>query len=224
VGRAAMSERPTKSLLILGGTGLVGSDLVQEALAHPLVQRVIAPTRRALAVNDRLLNPLVDFDQLPAEAPWWQADAVLCALGTTRSLAGSRANFYQVDHDYVMQAATFARRAGTPVFVYNSSMGADPHSRSFYLRTKGETEQDLAALGFSALTHVRPSLLDGGIRPDFRPAESVGLWLARRLKPLIPARYQAVRTRDVAAAMLAAALKPATGEQVIDSDEIGRQN
>lgn len=218
-----MSERPMKTLLILGGTGLVGSNLIQEALAHPLVQRVIAPTRRPLVISDRLLNPLVDFDELPPDAPWWQADAVLCALGTTRSQAGSRTNFHRVDHDYVIQAATFAQQAGTPAFVFNSSMGADPRSRSFYLRTKGETEKDLEALGFSSLTHVRPSLLDGGARPDFRPAESIGLWLARRFERLIPARYQAVRTRDVAATMLAAALAPEPGVRVIESNEIERQ-
>jgi hypothetical protein len=45
---------------------------------------VIAPTRRALdLVHPKLHNPLVDCDRLPAQAPWWQADAAICALGTT---------------------------------------------------------------------------------------------------------------------------------------------
>lgn len=219
-----MTERPTKTLLILGGTGLVGSNMIEQALAHPQVQRVVAPTRRPLIISDRLLNPLVNFDELSADASWWQADAVLCALGTTLRQAGSKKRFYRVDHDYVLQAATFARQAGTPVFVLNSSTGADPDSRSFYLRTKGQAEKDLTALDFESLACVRPSLLDGGIRPDFRPLENIGLWLAKALHPVIPARYQAVRTSDVAATMLRLALEPVPGMTVIESDEIERRS
>ncbi|GGC93175.1 NAD(P)H-binding protein [Halopseudomonas salina] len=215
-----MSEQSTKTLLILGGTGLVGSMLIEQALADPQVLRVIAPTRRPLKISDRLLNPLVDFDELPRNATWWRVDAVLCALGTTRSQAGSREKFYRVDHDYVLQAATLAQQAGTPVFVLNSSMGAEPLSRSLYLRTKGQIEKDLETLGFSSLTHVRPSLLAGGVRPEFRLGESIGLWLARLLQPVIPARYQAVQASDVAAVMLAAAVEPRPGTSIVQSDQI----
>lgn len=217
-----MTERSTITLLILGGTGLVGSHLIEQALAHPRVQRVVAPTRRPLIIRDDLLNPLVDFRELSVDVPWWQADAVLCALGSTLSQAGSKEQFYRVDHDFVLQAARFARQAGTPVFVLNSSIGADPDSRSFYLRTKGQTERDLQALDFDSLAYVRPSLLDGGIRPDFRLAESMGLWLLKALRPVIPDRYQAVRTSDVAAAMLRAALDPVPGMTVIESEKIER--
>lgn len=218
-----MTEDSNKTLLILGGTGLVGSSLVEQALAHPQVRRVFAPTRRPLTISDRLLNPLVDFDDLPPGAPWWQADAVLCALGTTLSQAGSREQFYRVDHDYVLQAANYAHQAGTPVFVLNSSLGASPHSRSFYLRTKGKLETDIEGLGFGSVTHVRPSLLEGGVRPEFRLGESIGLWFSRRLQPLIPRRYQAVNTQHVATAMLNAALEPAAGLTIIESDQLPRQ-
>ena len=41
---------------------------LQRALASPRVQQVVAPTRRPLAPHPRLLNPVVDFDALPADA------------------------------------------------------------------------------------------------------------------------------------------------------------
>ena len=72
------------------------------------------------------------------------------------------------------------------------------------------------------MTHVRPSLLDGGVRPQFRLGESMGLWLVKGLRPLVPPRYQAVSTRDVAAAMLEAALQPAPGVNIIESEQIRR--
>lgn len=54
---------------------------------------------------------LVDFEQLPADAVWWAADAVICALGTTMKLACSRAAFRRVDYDYP-QARPAAWHAG----------------------------------------------------------------------------------------------------------------
>src|SRR5690606_2150254 len=123
--------------------GQVGQQLVLRAQADRRIERVIAPSRRPLAAHPKLTNPIVDFAHLPAAADWWRADAALCALGTTRKQAGSAENFHRIDHDYVLDAAALARRAGTGVFVYNSSIGARVDAGSFYLRTKGEIERDL---------------------------------------------------------------------------------
>ena len=42
-----------------------------------------------------------------------------------------------------------------------SSAGADPSSRIFYSRMKGELEDDVVALGFPRTRVLRPGLLDG---------------------------------------------------------------
>jgi uncharacterized protein YbjT (DUF2867 family) len=206
------------TILILGATGMVGQALLQQALAEKRVSRVTAPTRQPLAAHAKLDNPIIDYDKLPPEASWWRADMVLCALGTTMKLAGSQAAFYKVDHDYVLAAAKLARAAGTSCFVLNSSMGAKPGAGSFYLRVKAETEHDLAALGFTSLTVVRPSLLSGGTRPDSRPAESLSIGVANLLGPLVPKRLRPVSVEKVAAAMLQTGLLGAPGMSMIESD------
>ncbi len=209
-----------KTILVLGGSGQVGGQILALALAHPALVRVVAPTRHPIAAAAKLFNPPIDYARLPVEAPWWAADAVLCALGTTRRQAGSADAFRRIDHDYVLAAAQRARAAGTPVFVYNSSLGANAAAASLYLRVKGEIERDLEALGFDSLGIVRPSLLDGGPRPDPRPAERVGVWLARRLAPVIPRRYRAVSTRAVADAMLGFALSARPGTHILESERL----
>ncbi|WP_269532111.1 NAD(P)H-binding protein [Chitinimonas sp. BJYL2] len=209
-----------KRLLILGATGLVGGQLLQQALVDPRIDSVTAPTRRPLPGHPKLRNPVVDYAELPAEADWWNADAVACALGTTLNQAGSQAAFRTVDHHYVLAAATLAHQAGTPAFVLNSSLGASLDAGSFYLRVKGEIERDLAALGFASLTIVRPSLLDGGPRPDSRPAESLALALSRMLGPLVPRSIRPVTTERVAACMLRAVHQPAAGITLIESRDI----
>ncbi len=209
-----------KTILVLGGSGQVGSEVMTLALAHPDVGTVVAPTRRPLEPRAKLVNPQVDYARLPGDAAWWRADAALCALGTTRRQAGSAAAFRTIDHDHVLAAATRARDAGTPVFVYVSSLGADATAASLYLRVKGEIERDLGALGFASLGIVRPSFLDAGPRRDPRPAEKVGIWLARRLAPVIPRRYRAVSPRAVAGAMLDAALAGGPGTRIIESEQL----
>ncbi|MGL6069906.1 NAD(P)H-binding protein [Craterilacuibacter sp.] len=209
-----------QSLLILGATGAVGQQLLAQALAHSDVACVVAPTRRALPAHAKLKNPIVDFEALPADAPWWQADAALCALGTTRKQAGSDAAFYRVDHDYVLAAARHAHAAGTPAFVLNSSLGADAGARGLYLRTKGEAERDVMALGFASLAIVRPSLLDAGPRAQLRTGEEFGLWLDRHLGCLVPQKWRAIRVDKVADSMLATALAATPGVRVIESGEM----
>ena len=209
-----------KTLLIFGATGMVGQQLLTQALAADWVSRIIAPSRRPLARHDKLENPIIDFEALPESAPWWKADAMLCALGTTIKLAGSQQAFRHVDHELVLQTAKLAKSAGTPCFVLNSSMGADSRSGNFYLKVKGDIEADISTLGFESLSLVRPSLLDAGDRPDKRPGEQLGLWFGKRLSAFIPKRYQPVSTRNVAEKMLEAALNARAGVHIIESDKL----
>ena len=207
-------------LMLVGASGLVGQQVLRQALADPAVSRVIAPTRRPLASASGMDNPIIDFEHLPADASWWKVDAVICTLGTTMAQAGSQAVFRRVDHDYPLALAKLARAAGANAFVLNSAVGAAVDSRVFYNRVKGEVENAINGLGYPSVTLVRPSLLDGGPRPDKRPGERVALWFARAFQPLVPARYRVVTTGAVARTLLAAALAQAPGVHVIESERI----
>ena len=208
-----------RTLLLVGSTGLVGQSVLQQALDHPAVGQVVAPTRRPLPAHPRLLNPVVDFEALPGDAPWWAADAVICTLGTTIKKAGSQAAFYRVDHDHPLRVAELARRQGARAFALNSALGADASSRVFYSRTKGELERDLQRLGYPSLTLVRPGLI-GGERAESRPAERLGVVVSEWLRPVLPARYRVVPAQRIAFHLLQAALAELPGLHVIPSDAI----
>jgi uncharacterized protein YbjT (DUF2867 family) len=213
-----------KTLLLFGATGLVGQQVLQLALSDIRIARVIAPTRKALAAHTKLLNPVLDFNHLPTDADWWRADAVICALGTTRKQAGSAAAFRSVDFDLVLEIAKYAKNAGTRVFVLNSSLGANAEASNVYLQVKGDVERVVAALGFESLIIVRPSLLDGGPRPERRFAEELGITLSKAFNLLIPKRYRSVRTRDVARCMFENALQATPGTHVIESEAISHNH
>ena len=208
------------NLLHVGSTGLVGRHLLEQALADARVRSVVAPVRRPLELRHRkLLAPVIHFNALPADAPWWRADAVVCTLGTTMQRAGSRDAFRLVDHDYPLEVARLAHRHGTRVFVLNSALGADPGSAIFYNRVKGELERDLEALGFESLTFVRPGLI-GGERQDVRPGEERAGRLLRALGPIVPRRWRINPAEKIAVRMLQAALEARPGVHVVPSTQL----
>jgi len=209
---------PPLRLLLVGATGAVGREVLGAALADPRFHQVVAPTRRPLPAHPKLLNPVLDFAALPADAPWWQVDAVVCTLGTTIRTAGSQAAFAAVDRDLPIQVGRLARAAGASRYALNSSLGAGPGG-NFYLRTKAQAEAGIRALGYPVYTVVRPSLIEAE-REESRPGERVGLAIARALRPLIPRRYRAVPAARIARALLTGVLRGQPGEDIIESEQL----
>jgi uncharacterized protein YbjT (DUF2867 family) len=209
-----------RTLLIVGATGLVGRAVLRLALVDASIGRVVAPTRGALDVrHEKLVNPVVDFDALLADAPWWGVEAVICTLGTTIKKAGSQEAFRKVDHDYPLAVARLARAAGADAYALVSSLGANAKSRTFYLHTKGETERDLAGVGFASLTVVRPSLI-GGERDERRWGEALGLKLFAALGPLLPRRYRIAPAERIAARLIASVISAQPGVRIVESEAI----
>ncbi|NKL21252.1 NAD-dependent dehydratase [Rhizobium leguminosarum] len=206
-------------LLLVGSTGLVGRHALDLALQDRRVDRVIAPTRRTIREHPKLLSPLVDFDCLPAKAPWWNVDAVVCTLGTTMRSAGSGDAFRKVDYGYPLEVGRLARTHGANTYVLNSAIGADVGSRFFYNRTKGELERDLANLGWQSFTAVRPGLI-GGDRDEYRLAERAALLVVRTLGSAIPRRWRINTAERIAHALLESAINPVPGIHSIEATEL----
>ena len=111
---------PARTVLLAGATGLVGRQVLALLLDDPRVKRVVAPTRRPLPPHRKLLDVQLDYEQLPEDAFWWAVDAVVCTLGTTMAIAGSREAFRRVDYDYPMRVAELARRHGAGAYALMS--------------------------------------------------------------------------------------------------------
>jgi uncharacterized protein YbjT (DUF2867 family) len=210
--------------LIAGASGLVGSSLLEQLLAAPEYERVIAVVRRPLALaHPKLQQEIVDFAALEKNGTDLRADDAFCCLGTTLRQAGSQAAFRAVDHAAVLAFAWAARRHGARRLFVISALGADAHSRVFYSRVKGETEEALQIMDFKTLALFRPGLLVGA-RAQPRWGERLAgalLWLFEPvlLGPL--RKYRAIRAEVVARAMLRSAYgEGARGLLIYPSDEI----
>ncbi len=204
------------TILIAGGTGLVGRITLTKALDDARVTQVVAPTRKALPSHPKLVNPLVDYEALPPEADWWTCDAVICALGTTRAKAGSAEAFHRIDHDYPLMVARHSRAQGAQALALVSAIGADAGSRLIYNRTKGEVEASIGALAYRSYTIVRPGLI-GGQRDEFRPMERVSDAVLGVLGTVLPRQWRISPAENIAAALTEAALAAKPGRHVVSA-------
>lgn len=206
-----------KNALLFGATGFIGSQLLPMLLAEADYDRVTIIVRRDPGVRHAKLMVLIgDLDALPALAERIDADDVFIALGTTKAKVPDESAYYRVDHDYPVRAAAVAQaRGATGVFLV-SAVGANAGSRVFYLRTKGEAERDVIALGIPRTHIFRPSQLMGE-RAESRPLERLTMAALPAMQWLLVGsarKYRGIAAADVARAMLRSAQVGAFGQHV----------
>jgi len=203
------------TLLLAGGTGLVGRSLLELAKS-----RQIPITTVGRRITGDVENELVvDFAAMPTLP---SSDIAICTLGTTMADAGSKSAFKAVDFDAVMAFARAAKQSGVRHFLVVTAVGADIGSRAFYSRIKGAVEIELTTIGFDRLDIVRPGLLLGK-RPSRRLIEQVlqGLSPAIALITRGPwARYASISAEQVAGALLALSHETSPGVFYHQSPEL----
>src|SRR5260370_19464302 len=189
-------------VLILGATGLVGQSTLVQAVTHPAITQVVAPTRRPLPPSSKLANPVAErLELLLPEVLTWGVDAVICALGTTSGKAGSKEVFRQVDYVLPLAFAKLAHQQGAETFALVSAIGADANSSFFYPKTKGEVERDMKLVGFKSLTILRPSII-GGKRYETHFVEGLALAVSPRLAPGLPKKFHVNSAAEIAGPLL----------------------
>ncbi|SOD97866.1 Rossmann-fold NAD(P)-binding domain-containing protein [Spirosoma fluviale] len=217
-----MTLPPQKTALVLGATGLIGNLLTHQLVNSQAYSQIKVLVRKPLTWQHPHLQEIhFEFDH--PNGLIIQADDIFCCLGTTMKKAGSKEAFQKVDYQYPMTIARMGLTNGAKQFAIVTSMGADTESSFFYNRVKGEVERDLASLNYPTLLIYRPSLLLGNraeLGGDNRLGERLAEGAMRLLKPLVPAKYQAVEANKVATAMLTTTQRGLTGKTVFESDAL----
>lgn len=214
-------------IALVGATGLVGQHVLRLAVGRDDL-RVVALARREVP-----LPPGARMEVFVAEPDKWgevlhavRPDALISALGTTiAKVGGDREAFRAVDHRLVVDTAKMARSADIERLIAVSSVGANPHTRNFYLSVKGQAETELMKAGFSRLDILRPGLLKGARQHDQRTAERLAM-LASPVTDLFLqgdfAKYRSIRAETVARAAIALALRKTRGKYLHDNAAIHR--
>lgn len=207
-----------KKAIIIGATGLVGGQLLQELLKDNQFSEVLVLGRRSVNIQHaKLTEHLIDFDQPNAYGHLVQGDVLFSCLGTTLKKAGSKERQWKIDYDYQYEMAQAAQKNQVATYVLVSSSGANSKSKVFYSRMKGELEEAIQKLQFSRLLIFQPSLLLGD-REEVRKGEKIGEFIGVFLTRYIMKKYKPIQGLEVAIAMKNAYLN--TDEKAVEVYEL----
>ncbi|WP_088307615.1 NAD(P)H-binding protein [Novosphingobium sp. B 225] len=216
----------TTRIALVGASGLIGQSLIRLAVGRGDV-RIIAVARREVPLpkGARMEVLVADPENWANAIAAANASVLVSALGTTWKKSGKdEAAFRSVDQDLVLACAKAAKDCGMRQMIAVSSVGADAGSKNFYLRVKGEVEQQLAKVGLPRLDVLRPGLLRGA-RGELRPAERLGMVLSPLADLLMQGQYS--KYRSIHADMMARAIvgltrEKAAGRFVFEHDALVR--
>ena len=212
-----------KTALIIGSTGLIGSELLNLLLDSNDYLKVITFVKRDTGIkHPKLTQHIINFDKPETYKDLVVGDDFFCTIGTTIKKAGSKEAFRKVDFEYPRQFAAFALQNKVKQFLTISSLGADAKSGNFYLKTKGEIQDFLKDCNFESVSVLQPSLLLGD-RTEFRLGEKVGAFFMKSLSFLFLGnlkKYKPIESKTVAKALLKIAQTNNEGFKIYESDAI----
>jgi uncharacterized protein YbjT (DUF2867 family) len=198
-----------KRAIVFGSSGFVGSHLLSELLNSPDYGQVTAVARKSLNItHPKLRTVIADYHSLANVKSEIAGDEVFIALGTTKANSPEKAEYYQVDHEYPVLAARIAKERGAKSVFLVTAVGANPNSKFFYVRTKGETERDLIALNFEHTHIFRPSMIVGNRKEKRSLLEGALMRFWSALNPLLTwkgHKYKGITGEDIAKAMIESA-------------------
>ena len=214
-------------VVMLGATGAVGQQVLAALIRWKDAVQVTTLGRRAveLPADSGVLQHRVDIHDASSYAGHLVGQQVaICTLGVGQPSQISKAQFTRVDKNAVLAFAQACHAAGVKHFELLSSVGVDARSRSFYLRSKGELQVALVALGFERLSLFQPSMI---LTPTNRYGWSQALTLAvwPKLDGLLRGRLQRFRGIAVEAlglAMATNALNKGAGVEALQWSDFKR--
>jgi uncharacterized protein YbjT (DUF2867 family) len=210
----------SKTALLVGTTGLSGSQLLELLLVDNNYSKVIAISRKPLEkTNPKLENLVCGLSELESHSSSLKADDVFCCLGTTMKNAKTKEAFRAVDYVAPLAIAKMTKAFGAKKYLLISALGANKNSSIFYNQVKGEVEAAIAEVGFESFHIFQPSLLTGP-RNEQRIGEEAAQLFYKIFGFLIPKKFAAIESIKVARAMMAFAKRNDKGVFTHASKEI----
>jgi len=205
---------------VIGGTGFIGQNLVNQLLFHSEFEKVrIFVRRKTRFIHTNLEEIIIDFDQPESWKHLVQGDVLFSILGTTLKTVRTRKSKYRVGYTNQYEFARAAAENGVSTYILVSSVGANSKSLFFYSRMKGKLEEEVARLNFRKLFILRPSILDGP-RSERRLGEKFRLFNSRLLYSLNLKKFRPTPVNVLTSKMIRLSVGHTEGFRLVEGDEI----
>jgi uncharacterized protein YbjT (DUF2867 family) len=194
-----------KKAIVIGATGMVGTQLIQLLIGNEDFSEIVTLVRRKSGVsNPKLTEYIINFDEPETWKNYVTGDVLFSTMGTTMAQVKTKKAQYDVDFNYQFTVAKIAANNGVSSYVLVSSAGANPTSKNFYLKMKGELEFAVQSLPFKTVIILQPGQLTGN-RIHNRRSEKIGIIIMDGLNKLgLFKRYKPIHAFTVASAMIKA--------------------
>jgi len=214
-------------ITIIGGTGLIGKQVIKLACQDDFFTQINAIARSPLPHKDPKINELIiNFDDLSHQLKDLKAQVLICTLGTTRKVTPDKKDYRKIDLEYTLSAAEMALKNGCEQIHLISSIGANEKSIVFYSALKGEIERLISQLPFKSTFIYRPSVLMGK-RDSTRIMEYITQGFLSLTNPLLIGplkKYRGISANEIAMKILHEIKKNEGGLHVFESNEITVNN
>lgn len=148
------------SVLIMGSTGMVGSEVLDDCLKNPKIERITVVNRKNSGINDRKVKEVIhsdflDFSKIKKEIR--NHDVCFYCVGVYQGDV-PKDEFITITHDYLIALAK-AMESSKTTFCLLSAQWANPSSSILFEKWKGQAEADLMKLKFKKIYIFRPGYI-----------------------------------------------------------------
>ena len=210
------------SITLFGSTGLIGNEILKLLEKDDYFKNINVISRREIKlISKKSKLKLIDFsnydDYLTAIE---SSDIVLAAIGTTQSKVNfNKKKYVDIDLGIVSKIAKACKEKKVKHFSFVSSAGADKKNKSFYLKLKGQIEEEVKSYKLNSSSVYRPSLLLGK-RSESRYGEQLAQFIIPLISFLMPSDYKPIKAFKVAKAMVNESKKYNSGFKIFHYDQI----
>lgn len=212
----------SKTALVIGATGLTGSELINLLIADSEFDSIKIFGRKSLDLkHPKITEYIVDLFTPKSFENDFKGDVVFCCIGTTAKKTPDKNLYRKIDFGIPVALAELCTKNSIPHLLIISALGANSNSSVFYSRTKGEMQDAVQSMALEKIHLLQPSLIVGD-RNDFRIGEKVASVIMKVAQIFMVGslrKYRPIQALQIAQAMVHLSKFP-TSDVMIESDEI----